>query len=193
MRRPRSTLLVAAVAVLTFGVVSAPGASANQGGGGHIKRVRALDDCDPATFNVAFPGMSDLCTGDGETTFADFVSEVMATGQAEDWKFKPDDLELESGDQIKVQNRGGEFHTFTKVARFGGGCVPELNTEFSGPVVDECLGSEEEVGALFGQTGVAPGDTRLMTQQLTLGTNFFQCLIHPWMRTTVEVESDHHH
>ena len=28
---------------------------------------------------------------------------------------------------------------------------------------------------------------------LTPGTHLFQCMIHPWMQTTLEVRADHHH
>ena len=40
-------------------------------------------------------------------------------------------------------------------------------------------------GFLAGTTGILPGDS-LTTDPLASGTYRFQCIIHPWQRTTVQ-------
>src|SRR6185436_5929618 len=90
------------------------------------KRVRILDDCDPATFNEAL-GDPQACVGDGKTTFQELFAELEATGAAKRWVFKPDDFHVDSNEPLHAVSRGGEFHTFSEVADFGGGCVPEIN------------------------------------------------------------------
>ena len=80
-----------------------------------------------------------------------------------------------------AKNRGGEEHTFTEVAAFGGGCVPPLNMILGLDPVPEC-----SIPGLFPSTLVEPGDTRAVTQ-IAPGVHRFQCLIHPWQRTTVTV------
>jgi hypothetical protein len=68
------------------------------------------------------------------------------------------------------------------VASFGGGCIDVLNGLLGLTPVPECAGFP--FGA-FGATLVRPGETLSVT--LAPGTHRFECLIHPWMRTTVVV------
>jgi hypothetical protein len=77
-----------------------------------------------------------------------------------------------------VTFRGGEIHTFTRVAAFGGGIVPFLNGLSGTPVVaPECTALEPD-------DFVAPAAT--YEEEVQAGsTQRFQCCIHPWMRTTV--------
>ena len=77
----------AAVAIATVAaLVVAVAAGASDGS----RHVRAMDDCDPATFNVAVgPG---ACVGDGETTFPDFKAQLLAKGSADGWAFKPNSV-----------------------------------------------------------------------------------------------------
>jgi plastocyanin len=191
MRKFRIMVCVSAMTVLlTTALVAPPGAGADdgkgEGKGGESKRVRILDDCDPATFNANLG--EGACVGDGETTFDDAGAELQATGAVEDWQFKPGDFHVDQGDHIKAVNKGGEFHTFTEVAAFGGGCVPELN----GPGVDPVPECADPL--VFGRTGVVPGGT-LHVHALDPGTHKYECLIHPWMRAVVDVradDGDHH-
>ena len=46
---------------------------------------------------------------------------------------------------------------------------------------------ECDIPGIFGTTGIAPGG-ELEGQPLSTGTHLFECLIHPWMRTTVNVQ-----
>lgn len=184
MRKPRvaAVLSVTTIALASVALVGPTTAGAHGGGGGDTTRVRMLDDCDPATFNAVLgPG---VCVGDGETTFADFIEQLGENGfeaneSVDDWEFKSDDFHIDHGDRIRAVNLGGEFHTFTKVEDFGGGCVEELN--FGMEPVPEC--EEPEV---FQTTGALPGDA-VHVYGLAPGTHKFECLIHPWMQSVVEV------
>src|SRR5262249_36523922 len=92
------------------------------------------------------------------------------------------------GQSLQVDNRGGETHTFSIVANFGGGRVPGLNTRSGNPVVaPECVAGPNATnvdiksGAGITVTTGANGVIK------TRGTCKVQCCINPWMRTTVVV------
>jgi hypothetical protein len=87
---------------------------------------------------------------------------------------------------VRVTNSGGEGHTFTEVAAFGGGSIPPLNG-VGGPAGTVPLvpaGQCPANPALL--SVVAPGDT--IAIKLPEGVHKFQCCIHPWMRAVVDVE-----
>lgn len=90
------------------------------------RQVQVLDECDPATFDAAL-GNPNACVKGGGTTFDEFIGQLIAMGRAPAWRFAPTQLDLAAGGSIDAYNRGGEFHTFTEVAAFGGGCIPILN------------------------------------------------------------------
>lgn len=142
--------------------------------------IKITDECDPATFNLPRPlGIGPgTCVGDGDVTLSDFRAEFAATGQVEDWEFDPARDDVHSGEAVRAENEGGEVHTFTKVAAFGGGVVPPLNL-FAGPTRVECLTS----------TPVFPGG-HSSPLVLPPGTHKFQCCIHPWMHTTITIEKN---
>jgi hypothetical protein len=149
------------------------------------RRVIMYDDCDPATFNAAVG--DGTCVGEGETAFGDFIGQLAAQGSADGWFFSRDRFNIDSGGTIDVVNEGGEFHTFTKVAHFGGGCVPALNAVLGLTPVPECGGvTVPEIPAEFAASGVPPGVTRPFNVT-GRGTQLYQCLIHPWMRSVVDV------
>jgi len=151
--------------------------------GSEQERVLIKDDCDPATFNAAIgPG---TCVGDGTTTFQSFIAQLQANGvvanrSARGWAFRPGQLELNAGQGLQARNKGGENHTFTEVANYGGGCVAPLNAILHLTPVPEC-----QTGA-FGATLVPAGGS-LNIPGLAPGLHHFECLIHPWMRTDVVV------
>lgn len=148
--------------------------------------VSVNDACDPVTFNAVIgPG---TCVGSGTVTFAAFIAELSATHKVAAWNFSPASLTVEKGDSLLVTNRGGETHTFTRVAQFGFGIVPILNTltfGSTGPPLPEFA------TAVF----LAPGQTQVVKStgrkpRLELGVNRFECAIHPWMQATVRVVPD---
>jgi plastocyanin len=180
--------LAAVVAAGACAVLAGP-ASASSG-----PSVKMYDDCDPASFNAAIgPG---TCVGDGRTQFGDFIGSLIATKDAPEWHFKPEARTINAGQSLDVRNRGGEFHTFTEVDHFGTpGCVGQLNEILFGapdvgmPVegTPDCeFDPAIQAPAVFGATGVAPGDRRSF-DPLPAGTHLFECFIHPWMEMTVTV------
>jgi len=154
-------------------------AQASDRGDGDARVVRMRDACDPATFDAALHDPN-ACTGNGHVTFDRFIAELTKTQQAPQWRFDPAVVELDPHRALFAVNRGGEVHTFTRVAKFGGGIVPLLNN-LSGNATPapECL-------ALESDDFVAPGGTytaELSTDRL----QHFQCCIHPWMRADVRM------
>ena len=95
-----------------------------------------------------------------------------------------------------MHNEGGEFHTFTRVAHFGGGCV-DLPKSVGAPRpahpgarVRRCRRARRTdlFRLAFITSGVPSGtDLSVKVDTTTAGTINYQCLIHPWMRTVVTV------
>ena len=169
-RRLVSSLAASLVLVLTFASSAFAGPSQ--------RNVQIIDDCDAATFNAALgPGS---CVKDGDVTFEEFVNSLVSGSPHAAWRMSPGMVRLDAGGTVTANNRGGEFHTFTEVAQFGGGCVQEINDLMGLEAVPECANA----GFLFGTTGVAPGGS-LTTAPVSEGTHRFMCIIHPSQRTTV--------
>jgi len=146
-------------------------------------RVLVLDDCDPNDWAGPPPG-GGCALEEGDVTRAEFNALRFSPLQTSSpppvighqaWRNDPSYLKVEEGDTVKVKNKGGRGHTFTKVAAFGGGLVPGLN---QGLVpAPECAtaanlppGAKEEVSGL------------------SVGNHRFQCCFHPWMRTLIKVK-----
>ena len=118
-RRRRLATMAAIVALLLVPAAGASAASAT-------RQVQVLDDCEPTSFNAAIgPG---TCVKDGTTTFQAFIGQLIAQGRAPAWRFAPEQLDLDAGGRLQANNRGGEDHTFTQVANFGGGCIQPSTT-----------------------------------------------------------------
>jgi hypothetical protein len=157
------------------------------------RQIKVYDDCDPASFNAVIgPG---TCVGKGQTTFQAFLAEFQKTGKVQKWFFQHDRVELsaDKARQFVVTNLGGEVHTFTRVARFGGGFVPLLNKPGQ-TVAPEC-GPGPAPAPAAAATILAPGQTLTAAdfaragQGPMPGTNLYQCCIHPWMQAVVTVQS----
>jgi hypothetical protein len=157
------------------------GATAIQGD----KKIRMYDDCEPTTFNAVLG--EGACIGNGHTTFAEFIEELEETQDAHKWRNQPSQMHLNVGRPTIIENRGGEVHTFTPVAQFGGGFIPDLNGISGNPVpAPECLNVPALVFIPAGATEEGP---TAGTSELPVGISRFQCCIHPWMRTVIEVAS----
>jgi hypothetical protein len=112
------------------------------------------------------------------------------------WRFNSDDVKVKPGQPVSVRlGRGGEFHTFTKVAQFGPGCIPELNVPIFGAPdpAPECAPIDTPGGpvpAPFVSDGIPTDRTavQIPAAKLTRGANLFECMIHPWMHAKVTVE-----
>ncbi len=141
--------------------------------------VQLLDKCDPFSFNAAVGPGTCLSAHPG-LKFDAFVNQLLKHQKAPAWRNAPQNFTLPFGGSIVAINRGGEVHTFTEVAAFGGGVVPLLNQLDNTPTpAPECLAAPQSEYLPPGGT-----DTEIVTQH---GTLYFQCCIHPWMRTTVVV------
>ena len=152
---------------------------------------RVRDDCDAATFNAVIG--EGTCVGDGGTTFQRFIDELTEDREVGAWKFNPDNTGIDRGDSTVIESRAGEFHTFTRVAKFGGGVVQVLNDLSGNPTVAPECGAIDNLAPptstnRFVPPGSAfPGPTA-GSADLPRGTTRWQCCIHPWMRSTITVK-----
>jgi plastocyanin len=149
-----------------------------------LAQVVALDECDPATFNAALG--PDFCKNvalGAATKFADLFAKVAKGTPDPGWDFEPDALRISKGTTLVVVDQGGEPHTFTEVAQFGGGFIGPLNGGEN--TVPECAGGFSNVAVA--KTRILQG-SQLLIPGLSKGKHLFQCCIHPWMRTEVQVK-----
>ena len=153
---------------------------------------RIRDDCDPATFNAAVGPGTCVETFDGDTTFEEFLEELGEDKEVGSWRFNPDETRVDRGQATLLESRAGETHTFTRVAKFGGGFVPVLNDlSGAGEIVPEC--GVGEIPAPPSNTNIfvpagahVPGPTG-GSADLPRGKTRWQCCIHPWMRSEITV------
>ena len=160
--------------ILGFVVATAAGTQADDGGG---RTITMLDDCDPNGGWEVVPGGCQKKRG--TVTLAEFNAELDSPLAAAvighpSWRYDPPYLVVKQGKSLRIRNRGGRPHTFTKVVNFGGGVVPPHN---------EGLAPATECAAAV--TIPAGGSTRI--SGLTVGSHRFQCCFHPWQRAVVEV------
>jgi hypothetical protein len=147
------------------------------------KVVKAKDACDPVSFTAVLG--EGACVRDGggsRVTFDELVADLMDKGEQSHWKFNRSKVKLDQGESLRVEmGKGGEAHTFTEVPAYGPGCVAELNQliRAEGPPAGDC----SQIPA----TLVGPQRTSVDVSGLSSGTHYFECLIHPWMQTTVVV------
>jgi plastocyanin len=149
-----------------------------------VAQVVALDECDPATFNAMLgPGFCKNVALGASTTFADLFAKAAKGTPDPNWDFEPDTLTLKKGGILNVVDQGGEPHTFTEVAQFGGGFIPPLNSGEA--MAPEC--ADGFANLAVARTRILQGSTSQITG-LSKGEHRFQCCIHPWMRMKVEVK-----
>jgi plastocyanin len=177
MRRMRTALLLlGAAAVLTAGGDRSP-ATADEDSN---RKIAMRDDCDPD--DPAWTPTGGCTLRGGDVDLAEFNGELvsplsLSTIGHQAWRNDPSYLKIETGESVRVSNRGGRVHTFTEVANFGGGRVPPLNVGLA--PAPECATA----------VNVPPGQ-RIELKQLAPGNHRFQCCIHPWMRALVKVQTE---
>lgn len=139
-------------------------------------KVFVMDRCEPESFDAAVePG---TCVRNGGVTFEKFARRLNPQdGGHNAWRFSRHDVVLGPDQRLTLINNGGEVHSFTEVADFGAGFVPELNA-----ALPPGTPPAQPVGDL---NFMAAGET-LELEPLPAGTHRFECLIHPWMRTVAE-------
>ena len=150
-----------------------------------IVQIVALDECDPATFNAALG--SDFCHNvslGAFTTLSDLFAKAGSGTPDPNWDFEPDELKIDEGTILSVTDQGGEPHTFTEVAKFGGGFIPGLNAPGE-ETVSECSNGFANLNVA--KTRILQG-SELKVTGLKKGKHNFQCCIHPWMRVQVDVK-----
>jgi plastocyanin len=203
--RLRPTLAAALCGTTLLAATAVPTALASDNKG---EPIRVQDRCDPNTFNP----IGVLCTrpaGGENRTFAEMFlppngfifqrpAQVLKERDARGWRFNPDDVDAKSGTRLHVVNEGGEVHTFTRVAEFSLGCIDVINAAFAGllPAADPALcanfPSDPRLNVLAPKNAPRPLNTLPTHIDVPVtggGTLKYQCMIHPWMRTTVEVKS----
>jgi hypothetical protein len=165
-----------AAGLATAGVLAAPAATASG-----RTQIQVQDRCDPVTFDAALGAGSCVSTRDGTVTFAAFLARANPhDGGHGAWNFSRKDTHIDRGEALHVSNTGGEVHSFTEVSRFGTVGIAPLDaalpdgTPAALPIGDPAT-TFLPPGAVLDVAGLSPG------------VHTFQCLIHPWMRTTVEV------
>ena len=152
--------------------------------GPRLAQIVALDECDPATFNAMLG--ADFCKNvalGASTKFLDLFDKASKGTPDPNWDFEPDALTLKKGGILSVVDQGGEPHTFTEVAQFGGGFIPPLNGGEA--MVPEC--ADGFANLAVARTRILQG-SQLQITGLSKGEHRFQCCIHPWMRMKVEVK-----
>ena len=180
MRKTGTTLALLAassIASLYVGSSATPPLAADD----HNRKIAIRDDCDPDDPGWTPTGGCSL--EDGDVSFAEFGVELQSPlaptsvigHQA--WRNDPPYLKIREGQTVRVRNRGGRAHTFTEVANFGGGKIPN-------PALNKGLVTAPECPA---STNLAPGASTTV-ENLAAGNHRFQCCIHPWMRAIVKVK-----
>jgi plastocyanin len=142
-------------------------------------KIAMRDDCDPTDAGWAPTGGCLLRRGN--VRLAEFNAELVSplitsTVGHMAWRNDPTYLVLQAGRTVRVTNEGGRAHTFTEVAKFGGGRVPPLNVGMI--PAPECATA----------VNIAPGASAQVSG-LAVGNHHFQCCIHPWMRELIKVKA----
>jgi plastocyanin len=180
MRKTRTTLALLAassIASLYLGSSATKPLAADD----HNRKIAIRDDCDPR--DPAWNPSGGCALEEGDVTNAEFGVELQSPlaptsvigHQA--WRNDPAYLKIREGETVRVRNRGGRAHTFTEVANFGGGKIPN-------PALNKGLVTAPECPA---STNLAPGASTTV-ENLAAGNHRFQCCIHPWMRAIVKVK-----
>jgi plastocyanin len=145
--------------------------------------VRMEDRCEPESFNAVVG--EGTCVGNGTTTFTEFAEDLNPIDFGDDhWRFQASGSSIKLGESIKFVNKGGEFHSFTEVAEFKGGCVDQVNDPLGlTEKVPQCADPAAFPGGLIAPLGGVGTVT-----PTTRGTHLYMCLIHPWMQAEVTVK-----
>jgi len=180
--KSRFLLGVAISIAATLGVVVGPAYAAEPT---PHRVIFATDVCDPVTFNAPPPagiGPGTCVRKGGGVPLGLFLNQVQRLHFAPAWQFTPKVVSATTADPIQVRNIGGEVHTFTEVAQFGGGVVPLLN-QLGGNLTErpECAAPPNEDNHVL-----LAGGSFVFTEE-DPGVHLYQCCIHPWMHETLTI------
>ena len=146
------------------------------------RHIAVVDDCDASDPSWAATGGCALRGGAvNNAEFGAFLVSPLASAVVGHtaWRMEPSYLRAGSGTSILVRNIGGRTHTFTPVAQFGGGRVPQLNVGLT--TAPDCAPATPDPYLL-------PAGGQLQLNDLAPGNHRFQCCIHPWMRAVIKVQ-----
>ena len=180
----RMKLSLAAMLLLGASLAMAQGTSVQLTTSTPVAQIVALDECEPSSFNAVLG--PDFCKNvalGAVTSFSKLFKEAGDGTPDPNWDFEPDTLAIKQGTVLNVANEGGEPHSFTEVAHFGGGFIEPLNGGEA--TVPECAGGFSNVAVA--KTRILQGSS-VNVSGLSKGQHEFQCCIHPWMRVTVQVK-----
>jgi hypothetical protein len=172
-----------AIGTATWLVATAFGGSDDGSSGGRSIAMR--DDCDPN--DPGWDALGGCALRRGDVTVAEFREELtsphaLAVIGHQAWRNDPPYLKIEEGQTVRVRNRGGRDHTFTKVEEFGGGFIPDPELNFGLVQAPECDPPPATV--------VVPPGGSIRVSGLSEGNSRFQCCIHPWMRALIKVKPE---
>ena len=141
------------------------------------------DDCDASDPAWNAVGGCAHRREQGDVTLAEFAGEndsplAAAVVGHQAWRNDPSYLKVLRGTTLRIANKGGRPHTFTKVAAFGGGTAPN-------PALNEGLITSPECLA---SVIIPPGSSSELSG-LALGNHRFICCLHPWMRALIKVQT----
>jgi hypothetical protein len=175
MRRPvRPTLIL----TMTAAAVAASLVAAAPAGASGRQEIHIQDRCDPASFTAA--GIPCVATGRGTVTFPELLATLTPEiGGHGAWRFTRTDTHIDRGEALHITDTGGETHSFTEVDVFG--------RTFLDLPTNNALPPGTPVVSPIGDLRFLAAGGSVDVTGLSRGTHLFQCLIHPWMRTTVEV------
>jgi plastocyanin len=149
------------------------------------RKIAIRDDCDRR--DPAWAPTGGCSLDDGDVNFAEFVVELQSPLAPtsvighQGWWNDPPYLKIRKGESVRVRNRGGRTHTFTEVANFGAGKIPNPGLNKGLLLAPECPTSKD-----------LPPGTGVTLNDLKEGNHHFQCCIHPWMRAIVKVKPAGH-
>ena len=176
-RRVIVVAVLLALVATVFAALTPAGRSDDDSRRAHIAM---LDDCDPR--DPLWNNVGGCALRRGDVTLAEFAGEndsplAAAVIGHQAWRNEPSYLKVSIGRNVRVKNEGGRVHTFTRVARFGGGIAPNPALNEGLQLAPECLQS----------VNVAPGDSTTVSG-LAIGNHRFMCCFHPWMRALIKVK-----
>ena len=169
--------LLLALGAAAVAAATPAGRSDEDSSGRHIA---IRDDCDPR--DPAWNAVGGCALKRGDVSFGEFLGELDSPLAAtvvghQSWRFDPSYLKVGAGKSVRVKNEGSRPHTFTKVAAFGGGKVPN-------PALNKGLLPAPECPRSI---NIPPGGSTTVSG-LAVGNHRFQCCIHPWQRALVKVQ-----
>jgi hypothetical protein len=141
-----------------------------------VRRVKMMDTCDTESFDAVIG--AGTCVIDRGTTFDQFIHQLTKQQTVPSWRNNPQFAQEHVGATLEIRNDGGEAHTFTRVAQFGGGFIDDLNQLSGNPIpAPECLD--------FANISFVPSGGSESQVLPAPGPNHYMCCLHPWMRTTI--------